>query len=333
MIAEGGTTMITKLYLMPTQKCNCSCTYCYIPHSERDKKTEYTFFENAVQQFIKELNTNRLTGNQPEIRFIGGEPYLEFESMAKLTNLFLGRIKNGKVIINSNGTLVSNEKVNYLYNNNLSDIIHIISLDGIEAIHNKRRTLKNKENAFRKAIDGIKLLKSKGFPVHLNMVLDEYTLGGIDEFMRFLQIELEINELSVSLLYEPGKKNKDVDRFLLLKEVYKYATENEILIGGHHRLLLGTEIPEFMCRAGEQTLLLSGDKKIYACQRFVGREEAEIFSDSHKFANINCGSCVNKNCYSAENRFLGKQLRELYKSKYPEYMKVNEFDKILFGVL
>jgi sulfatase maturation enzyme AslB (radical SAM superfamily) len=333
LIAEGGTTMITKLYLMPTQKCNCSCTYCYIPHLERDKGTEYTFVEKAVKQFIEELKSSQLSDYHAEIRFIGGEPYLEFESMVQLTNLFLENIKNGKVVINSNGTLISSDKLNSLNNNCLERIIHIISLDGIESIHNKRRILKSRENAFRKTIDGIKLLMSKGFPVYFNMVLDEYTLGGINEFMQYLQKELKINELSVSLLYEPGKNNHKTDRFSLLKEVYKYAAENEILIGGHHRLLLGVEIPEFMCRAGEQTLLLSGDRKIYACQRFVGREEAEIFTSTHKFADINCSSCVNKNCYSNENILLGKQLHELYLSKYPEYLKVNEFDKILFGVL
>ena len=77
---------------MPTQKCNCSCTYCYIPHAETDKKAEYTFLEDSVKQFIEELGTNKTTNNLPEIRFIGGEPYLELESMARLTNLFLGKI-------------------------------------------------------------------------------------------------------------------------------------------------------------------------------------------------------------------------------------------------
>lgn len=318
---------------MPTQKCNCNCTYCYIPNVERDKEAEYTFLEDTVNQFIEELRLNQTNDSLPEIRFIGGEPYLEFESMAKLTNLFLTEINNGKVIINSNGTLISNKAIKSLYNKSLNRITHIISLDGTEPVHNFRRKLKNKKNAFENTIEGIKLLKTNGFPVYINMVLDKYTISELSPFMQYLKNVLKINELSVSLLFEPGKKINDSDRFNLLEKVYNYAAENKILIGGHHRLLLGAEKPEFMCRAGEQTILLSGDKKIYACQRFVGREEAEVFTRELKFADINCSSCIGKSCYSDENKQLGKKLHELYKSKYPEYLKVNKFDKILFGVL
>jgi len=318
---------------MPTQECNCNCTYCYIPHSERNKRAEYTFLENVVVQFIDELKSNQDADSQPEIRFIGGEPYLEFNSMAKLAKLFLEKTKSGRIIINSNGTMINQEKINKLYNNNLEHVIHILSLDGTEHIHNSRRKLNNKENAFKKVTKGIKLLKANKFPVYLNMVLDEYTLSELNNFMQFLRKVLEIKELSVSLLYKPDKKVNGFDRFDLLEKVYSYAAENEILIGGHHRLLLGAEIPEFMCRAGEQTILLSGDKKIYACQRFVGREEAKIFTEELKFADINCSSCVGKSCYSNENQLLGQKLHQLYKEKYPEYLKVNEFDKILFGVL
>jgi sulfatase maturation enzyme AslB (radical SAM superfamily) len=333
LIAEGVTTMITKLYLMPTQKCNCSCTYCYIPHTERDKSCEYTFLENTVKQFIAELTKNEELDCHPEIRFIGGEPYLAFESMVKLTNLFLSSIKNSKVIINSNGTLIVDNFSKWLNISRLYDVVHILSLDGTEEIHNTRRKLKNKKNAFKKTVEAIKLLKANNLPVYLNMVLDEYTIAGLGNFMHYLRNDLNINELSVSLLFQPGKKTDELAKFQLLKRVYKLAAENELLIGGHHRLLLGAKIPEFMCRAGEQTLLLSGDQKIYACQRFVGREEAEIFSSSSKFADINCSSCVERSCYSTENQLLGRKLFNLYKNEYSKYLKVNEFDKILFGVI
>ena len=324
--------MISRLYLMPTHKCNCGCTYCYIPHSERDKQIGYTFLEDTVYQFIDEIKTYKLE-NQAEIRFIGGEPYLETETISRLSNLFLNSVSGAKVIINSNGTLITENRLKKFNINNLDSLIHILSLDGTEEIHNKRRKLNNKKNAFIAVIEAIRLLQQMNLPVYLNMVLDEYTLSGLEGFMKYLNNQLNINKLSVSLLFKPGAIVDVKTKFDLLEQVYSYAAKNKVLIGGHHRLLGGSEIPEFRCRAGEKTLLLSGDQRIYACQRFVGREEAELFTKELRFVDISCGSCVNKNCYSIENQQLGKKIIELYKSKYPEYLRVNEFDRILFGVL
>lgn len=332
LIAEGVTIMITKLYLMPTQLCNCSCTYCYIPHHERSKKAEYTFLSSAVTQFTEELKQNDIN-KQAEIRFIGGEPYLEFEHLLKITDYFLTEIKTGQIVINSNGTLITENSIKRFNVNQLERIIHIISLDGLERKHNGRRKLKNGNNAYSLAVNGIKLLQKYKMPVFLNMVLDEYTLDGFKPYLEFLKHELNIHQLSVSLLFNPNKKTANETKFQLLKEVYKFAADYEVLIGGHHRLLLGAKIPELLCRAGEQTILLSGDKKIYACQRFVGREEADIFGNDSKFSEISCSACVGKNCYSQENNQLGEKIFNLYQEKYPEYLRVNAFDKILFGVI
>ncbi len=88
-----------------------------------------------------------------------------------------------------------------------------------------------------------------------------------------------------------------------------------------------------MCNAGEKTILISSDKKIYACQRFVGRIEAEYFNESTDFNTVSCGKCVANECYSEDNKQLGKKIFQLYSNGLSKYRSINSFDKILFGVI
>ncbi|MCK5029525.1 MAG: radical SAM protein, partial [Bacteroidales bacterium] len=186
---------------MPTHNCNCECTYCYIPDNERNKKSDHSYLRSVVKDFMD--NLEKYNYNQkPEIRFIGGEPYLDINFIIEISNLFLERFKKGKIIINTNGTLISKEKLESINYKNRERFIHIISLDGIEEVHNERRISKNGQNSFNQTVGGINLLKSINMPVYINMVLDEFSIARLNDFMVYLKSELRINELSVSLLYD-----------------------------------------------------------------------------------------------------------------------------------
>ncbi len=324
--------MITRLYLMPTQNCNCECTYCYIPHTERIKKCNRDNIRSVVNKFMDNLDEQNYY-KDPEIRFIGGEPYLDINFILELSNAFLDRFKNGKIIINSNGTLINKELLELVKSSHKNRLIHIVSLDGIEEVHNKRRISRNRQNTFKQTVSGIKALKSLNMPVYINMVLDDYTVNRLNDFMLYIKSDLDIHDLSVSLLYDPDNPLSNGLKYNLIKEAYSLAKQNNILLGGHHRLLLGLENPEFMCNAGEKTILISSDKKIYACQRFVGRIEAELFDVNTDFNTVSCGKCVADECYSDENKLLGKKIFDLYSNGLSSYRSVNSLDKVLFGVI
>lgn len=324
--------MITRLYLMPTQNCNCECTYCYIPEVERTKKCDHDNLRSVVNKFIDNLKEQNYY-KDPEIRFIGGEPYLDIKFIIELSNLFLERFNSGKIIINTNGTLINKKLLGLIKTEHRNKFIHIVSLDGVEEVHNKRRISKKGQNTFKQTVSGIRILKLLNMPVCINMVLDNYSVNKLNDFMLFLTNELDIHELSVSLLFNPDNPLSNELKYDLIKNAYSLAKENGILLGGHHRLLLGLENPEFMCNAGEKTILISSDKKIYACQRFVGRKEAELFDNSTDFNTVSCGKCVSNECYSDDNKQLGKKIFELYSNGLSSYRSVNSLDKVLFGVI
>lgn len=324
--------MISRLYLMPTQKCNCQCTYCYIPESEKVKSGESDFLLKLTNEFVSNLKTGKHT-DTPEIRFIGGEPYMSFDTVYKITDKFLSDVEDGKIIINTNGTLINKQRLSRLKELGGNRVIHIISLDGLKDVHDSRRKLKNGESSFNAAVEGIKLLQASGMPVYINMVIDKSTMTRAKKFFEFVKTELAMNKMSVSLLQSTEKPISKHKKLELLEQAYQLGEEYNIRIGGHHRLLLGKEICGLKCKAGQKTMLISADKKVYACQRFVGKTEAPAFDYDFNTYNFLDFDCVEKDCYTEENKYIGTELLKLYKRKYPEYLLTNEFDKLLFGVI
>ncbi len=320
--------MVSSLYLMPTQKCNSECVYCYIPDQKSQKEGDDEFFYKVVDKFTNDLKDKNIN---PQLRFTGGEPYLKIDLIIKLIKKFTISFPKAMVVINTNGTLIDSETIKDTlpYKKNL---IHITSLDGCEEINNKRRLLKDSSNSFEKVVSSIKLLKENGFLIYINMVLDTQTLDGFEDFIKYIKHSLKLQNLSVSLLHQ--SKMRKEEKFDMLRKVYKISNKYNIKIGGHHRLLLGMRIPELKCHAGDKTILVTSDQKLAACQRFIGNGfENQPCNSNVDFSSIKSTYSPEDCCYSKDNIWLGDMLFEMYQEKYPEYLRVRPLDKILFGVI
>lgn len=326
--------MITRLYLMPTHQCNCNCEYCYIPKQEKLKCGDDLLFKEITNKFIEEIKNNYSGNDQPQLRFIGGEPYLKIELIHELSNMFLDNFPDAMVVINTNGTLINISNLLAFTGSKRKNIYHIVSLDGIEEIHNARRKKINGSNTFDQICSGIKLLQHFGFSVYLNMVLDEFSIRKSDEFMALIKKKFRMNTLSVSLLNIPGHSISVEKNYLLLVRVYELAEKHCIKLGGHHRLLAGAKIPGLKCKAGTKTIVFTSDAKFYACQRFTGRiKHHREYNNQFSFVSVRSQQSVAEHCYSSKSIELGEKLYNLYKEKYPEYLQVRQLDKILFGVI
>ena len=313
------------LYLMPTLNCNCRCTYCYIPEPYRQQKQTANLIP-VVKKFLSEANPN------PQLRFIGGEPTLEMNQIIQLIQYFSSHTDNGLIVINTNATILSKDSLQSL--RTLKDsIVFIVSLDGLEETHNSRRKLLSNENAFLKTINGITTLQSLGFHIICNMVIDPDNENEPKALFPFLKQEFSMNSISVSLNsnftknFSPEKKTK------LLKKIYLTAEKNNILISGHHRLLLGKRIPELSCQAGKKTVLITPNQNVWACQRFIGNHMAKQWSTTEPLQNSVDNTPVLNCCYTAENELIGDLLYNFYQTTLPHYLTVNHLDKTLFGVI
>ncbi len=321
--------MVTSLYLMPTGRCNCICEYCYFPvGAEKEDPELYMRIADSFTQHIISSNPE----SRPQIRFTGGEPWLEKELLHAVTDNFLTRVQNGWVVINTNGTILPEDKLKEFKGE--KRLIHVISLDGPEQLHDSRRRMKNGNGSFRKAIEGIKMLQNLNLPVYLNAVLDRESSAHVPELLRFISRELGLKELSLSLLHLDEDPMSSDEKYELLENAYQEASSHSIRLGGHHRLLLGNWIPELSCRAGSATALVDPVGMVHACQRFVGRAKPDCsWSEDFDWMNFYSKQSCGPVCGSNDDHYVGERLYELYRKKHSEYLQVHNLDLSLFGVL
>jgi len=321
--------MVTSLYLMPTGRCNCVCSYCYFPVGAKKENPE--LFMRVAESFTKHIISSNPIA-RPQIRFTGGEPWLEKDLLPAVTDHFLSRVPNGWVVINTNGTILPQNKLKDFKGE--KRLIHVISLDGPELLHDSRRRMKNGSGSFRKVIKGIRMLQDLNLPLYLNAVLDKDSSAHLPELIRFISGELGLKELSVSLLHLDKNPMSHDEKYDLLENAYSVATSHSIRLGGHHRLLLGRWIPELRCAAGITTALVDPAGMVHACQRFVGRVKPDCgWSEDFDWMNFNSKQSCGPVCNSQSDHHVGKKLYELYKRKYPEYLHQHHLDLNLFGVL
>ncbi|MFH0902522.1 MAG: radical SAM protein [Pseudomonadota bacterium] len=263
--------MVSVLYLMPTRGCNCRCTYCYVP--DRSTGGSDSLLRQVVDRFVT-AQRNR-PGGRPELRFVGGEPYVKDALTLELSQRFLEQCDAGLVVVNTNGTLVTQALRRGLlapFATRPERLVHVVSLDGPAHIHDPRRPLCSGESSYESTLEGLRALLSHGFPAYVNMVLDTESVHGLETLMGLIKDELGMCALSVSLRYVPGVPMTVDSRIALLVTAYRLAAQQGIRLTGHHRLLLGRQIPELACHAGEKTMLATAEGELHACQRFVGRE-------------------------------------------------------------
>ena len=70
---------ISLMYLIPTNKCNLACKYCFIGKlKDKRKQMEEETMYHAINVFNKNSN-----GNKGSILFYGGEPLLNYDLVRK----------------------------------------------------------------------------------------------------------------------------------------------------------------------------------------------------------------------------------------------------------
>lgn len=181
---------LSNITLQITQQCNLNCHYCAYSgnYYTRQHANKWMSFETAKKAIDYVVQHSRDT-NLLNIGFYGGEPLLAFETLKKCVHYAVERAEGKKpqFRFTTNGTLLTEEKFDFLVNHNFRIII---SLDGPKHIHDKHRRYKDSNiGSFDTIINNVKLLKKK-YPlfyrsnVSFNTVLDPLNnFNDINEFI------------------------------------------------------------------------------------------------------------------------------------------------------
>jgi len=237
------------LELQLTRRCNLKCKHCYLGRAQNQ---EIPF--NKVIEIVREFE-----GIQGlKILISGGEPLL----YSKFTefNEFMKGVSIRRVLI-TNGTLFNEVDVRQL---NFDEVQ--VSIDGMEASHDILRG----KGSYRKAIEGINLLRSAGMEVSIATMV---TVFNIQEFpaMSKLFKKLKVRSWGIDLPCVAG--------YLEINKGILPAPEEAAKVirfsygGGYH----GSD-GAFIC--GNHLLTVSPDGRVAKCGFYLDKPLGNIFKES-----------------------------------------------------
>lgn len=166
-----------QLVLNVTEGCNLKCKYCvyfseaYLHYQRQyQDKMDFSIAKKAIDYYIE--GYKKVKKGSPykrgAITFYGGEPLLNFKLIKEIINYLksIGEDNSFIYSITTNGTLLTNEIIDFLVTN---DFVISVSLDGPEEIHDNNRKYIDGRGSFSTVIKNILQLRER-YPNYNNLV-------------------------------------------------------------------------------------------------------------------------------------------------------------------
>lgn len=175
---------VQKMTLQITQGCNLRCTYCIYSDTTNEKQrshsSKHMSFDMAKKAVDFFLN-HSIDCEKVNIGLYGGEPLLEFELVKKIVlyaeSVFIGKELNFS--LTSNGTLLTDEIIEFFINHNVQ---LMISIDGPEEIHNSSRIFaKNGSGTFEVILHNLENLQKK-YPDYIENISISMVMNPQNDF-------------------------------------------------------------------------------------------------------------------------------------------------------
>lgn len=129
-----ATRSINYLILVPTLRCNLSCSYCQVSRAAESAKG-YDWDEQTLAATLKYLDS--LTTDNIQIEFQGGEPLLRLDLLKVVRDFCRSRFKQSHFVVCSNFQFVDDEIWSFF---DAEDTQLSTSIDGDLATHTRQRT-------------------------------------------------------------------------------------------------------------------------------------------------------------------------------------------------
>lgn len=222
-------TNFTTLHMMVvTVRCNHKCKYCQVSCEDENAK-QYDMSPEIAEKVVK--LAFKSPSHHIKIEFQGGEPLLNWVAVEAATKMAKElQKKAGKeleIVICTNLTLMSGEKLNFIKENN---ILVSTSLDGPQNIHDNFRIMRDGNSSYSKFLDKLSMTRAHlghdrvgalmaTTPLtlkNIRPIIDEYIKLEFDGiFLRSLNPYGFASELKNELQYSMGE----------FVEMYKNALE------------------------------------------------------------------------------------------------------------
>lgn len=179
-----------------TKSCNLNCAYCFreldrvLPSMERDQ------MEKVTRSLIRHMREHN--GMPISIQAWGGEPLLKLDLILLMRRMFEAEKLYPEIVIETNGTLISEKTAKLLVENN----IHVgISIDGIAAVHDRQRPALDGQRSLDRTEKGIRNLRNAGSQ-HFGTitVVTKNTLVYLEDIVDYFAKELKLSSIKLNLM-------------------------------------------------------------------------------------------------------------------------------------
>lgn len=291
------------LCLNITHRCNLACTYCFAERLTEENAVSMT--PEVVKKSFDFLFENSGDVRRLQVDFFGGEPLLAWDRVGEgieyARSLEKKYDKYVLFTLTTNGTLLTDEIIDFLKNNNVS---LILSLDGEEKIHDFHRRYRSGKGSFDIVLNNIKKVKQR------LRKSDFYIRGTFTsqtpDILSILQFYNEAGFYNVSL--EPvstmDKTDYSLDESHLESLLASYREAAKWMLGKemsffHFNLEMDNPLCLTRritgCGAGVEYVAVDPKGDIYPCHQFIENEEFKIGSI---YTGINNPEMVNDFCKS-----------------------------------
>lgn len=295
----------------------------------------------TAEKIIDFLLTNKLNYEKIEIGFFGGEPLLEFELMktitAKIHDHRLFDPERVRVAITTNGTILSEEIVNFLIN---EEVVLCLSCDGPKHIQDLSRRFANGSSSSEVVEKNIKKI-ARIFPlVPVNAVFSPNSIKFLPEIIDYF-VSLGVNNIYLSPNITANWTKNEADN---LPQIYKAVGEKYVelynkgtpkhisLIDGKIAIILnGGYQPYERCRMGTGELAFTASGNVYPCERLIGSDDGK----TNCIGNINKNFSKSIGCCSNPNNAINEECKACGLNNYcmnwcgcTNYYSTGQSDKV-----
>lgn len=270
-----------------TPVCNMDCRMCYVRMSKQQQEAVHPL--RKAEEWLA-LGEEAKKHGLLYLLLTGGEPF----SRPDFREILSGLHKMGFVIsINSNGTLINEEVVEWLKETPPTRIN--ITLYG--ASDETYADLCRNPKGFTQITKAIHLLKEAGISIKLNCSLTPYNGHDLEEIVAFAKREQLIVQ-ATSYMFPPLRKDSSLvgqnDRFGAEEAAY-YAAKIESLLNGEDDYLermkqqdfrmaadsgddcTDTEGEGIRCRAGKCSFWVTWDGRFLPCGMLPSKNAPDVF--------------------------------------------------------
>lgn len=174
--------------------CNLGCTYCHVQPEKTSEKMSSETGKRALDR-IAELNQS-----DQLVIFHGSEPLVNFELIKELV-LYGNSIGVNKFGMQTNGTLLDEEKLDFFARNNVGVGV---SIDGLERHHNTTRPFRNGAPSYEQIMKNVEKAIEYLGGISAITVVSDHNVSDLEEIAR----HFEDNGI-FSVRFSPLHPNKD----------------------------------------------------------------------------------------------------------------------------